>query len=55
MTRKVTVLALGAMLLTLWSSAEARQPLCIQFHELLQQYIGKSIEEIGDLEIGFLL
>jgi hypothetical protein len=31
------------------------QPLCIQFHELLQQYIGKSIEEIGDLEIDFLL
>jgi hypothetical protein len=31
------------------------QPLCILFHELLQQYIGKSIDEIGALEIGFLL
>jgi len=26
MMRKVTVLALGAMLLTLWSSAEAQEP-----------------------------
>lgn len=33
----------------------SNEALCFQLHKLLQQYVGRTIEEIGDLDIDSLL